>query len=612
MTGIEHKTNEVTLQSSKDAKFLDAVIEKHPYGLLDKGKPNCGGTDLAIKNRYPTIIAVPYRNLVRNKVAQHKHVLGVYGGIADAEIISYLFSHDTIKIMVTYDSVGRVVRLLGLYRNDLLKDMLLLIDEEHVLFNHYAFRNPAIKGLLKISRQFKWVCFMTATPIDREFMLDELKDLPITRIKWQDMQKVKVIQNCTNNPNRVVGKLITEALEGRLLGNLHFFYNSVDSPASIARQLELPPQQVRFICADDSKQGRGKKTNQMKLGRDYLIEDTTTPVKKINFYTATAFEGCDIYDENGRTYVVSDKYKSHTLVDISTLFIQIAGRIRNSRYSGEITHIFNETRYTTTVTYDEFKECTEKEWLRSELLVQEVNAMSGETRKTVVKGLMKAGLDIKYLSYENDLLQLDRNLFKLDMRNFKITHEIYLTCDSLQKEYKSRGLSIGESETIYFTDKLAANPKARIPFRDLFTEYVGLRNEQGMIFCLGNRTDRCALIEQEKPLVREAYEKLGADRVKELGYNTTNIKREPTKLTDASNNEKILEMLYQLGYTDSDFTKTCAGIKADLQEIYECLGIKKKAQATDLKQWFEVKRTSPKIEGKTTDCITIIRRKIIY
>ncbi len=77
----------------------------------------------------------------------------------------------------------------------------------------------------------------------------------------------------------------------------------------------------------------------MKLGRDYLIEDTTTPVKKINFYTATAFEGCDIYDENGRTYVVSDKYKSHTLVDISTLFIQIAGRIRNSRYSGENTYI---------------------------------------------------------------------------------------------------------------------------------------------------------------------------------------------------------------------------------------------------------------------------------
>lgn len=612
MTGIEHMTNEVTLQASADAKYLDAVIEKHPYGLLDKGKPNCGGTDLAIKNAYPTIIAVPYRNLVKNKVAQHGHVLGVYGGVTDAEITGHIFSHDTVKIMVTYDSVGRVVRILEKHRKDILKDMLLLVDEEHVLFNHYAFRNPAVKGLLKISKQFKWVCFMTATPVDREFMLDELKDLPITRIKWQNVQEIKVVQNCTNNPNRVVCKLITDALEGSLLGNLHFFYNSVDSPALIAHQLGLLPEQVRFICADDSKQGKGKKTNQMKLGPEYPIEDTTTPVKKINFYTATAFEGCDIYDENGRTYVVSDKYKSHTLVDISTLFIQIAGRIRNSRYGGEITHIFNETRYNTGVTYEEFKASTEREWQKSEQLVTEVNGMTKGTRQIVIMGLMQKGLDIKYLSYEDDLLQLDRNLFKLDLRNFKITHEIYLTCDRLQKEYINRGLAIGESETIYFTDKLAANRKSRISFKDLFTEYADLRNEQGMIFCLGNRTDRCALIEQEKPFIKDAYEKLGADRVKELDYNVTNIRRELTKLTDASNNDKILEMLYQLGYTDSDFTKTCAGIKADLQEIYDCLGMKKKAQATDLKDWFDIKRTSPKIDGKTTDCLTIIRRKIIY
>ncbi|EHP49325.1 DEAD/DEAH box helicase family protein [Odoribacter laneus] len=451
MVNIDYKQNETTLQADENANYLDAVIERHPYGLLDKGKPNCGGTDLAINNKYPTIIAVLYRNLVRNKVAQHKHVLGVYGGVTDAEIISYILSHTTVKIMVTYDSVGRVVRLLEKYGKRPYDNTLLLVDEEHVLFNHYAFRNPAIKGLLKISKQFKWVCFMTATPIDREFMLDELKDLPITRIKWQNVREVKVIQNCTNNPNRVVCKLITDALEGRLLGNLHFFYNSVDSPASIIHQLKLPPEQVRVICADDSKQGRGKKTNQAKLGNDYPIEDTTTTVKKINFYTATAFEGCDIYDEDGRTYIVSDKYKSHTLVDISTLFIQIAGRIRDSQYGGEITHIFNETRYTTTLTYEEFKTSSENELQRSEQLVTEVNTMTKASRQIVIKGLMQKGLDIKYLSYEDDLLQLDRNLFKLDMRNFKITHEIYLTCDSLQKEYINRGLTVGESETIYFT-----------------------------------------------------------------------------------------------------------------------------------------------------------------
>lgn len=453
---------------------------------------------------------------------------------------------------------------------------------------------------------------MTATPIDKEFMLDELKDLPITRIQWQDIKEIEVIQKCTNSPKKTVCKLIMEALGNKIFGNLHFFVNSVEFAASVIQETKLAPEQVRIVCAEDSTQGKGKKSNQAKLGDNYKIEDTTTPVKRINFYTATAFEGCDIYDENGRTYVVSDKYKAHTLVDISTLFIQIAGRIRNSSYGGEIVHIFNETRYSGGITYEEFSESTCREWIRSERLVAEVNAMTQECREVVIKGLMQKGLDIKYLGCEEGRLILDRNLFKLDMRNFKITHKIYLSSDSLRDEYTKRGLKAGDSENIYFTDKLSANPKARVSFRDLFIEYTRLREKQGMILCLGNRTDRVALIEQEKPLIREAYEKLGEKRVKELGYQVTNIKRELIKLKHTDCTKKILEMLFQEGYTDSDCTRTCAQIKKDLQEIYDCLEIGKKAVATDLQQWFNIKRTSPKIDGKTTDCITIIRKKIIY
>ncbi|KAA6304120.1 hypothetical protein EZS27_044235, partial [termite gut metagenome] len=53
---------------------------------------------------------------------------------------------------------------------------------------------------------------------------------------------------------------------------------------------------------------------------------------KVNFYTSTSFEGCDIYDENGKVYIISDRKKSHTLLDISTLIIPICGRIRDSKY----------------------------------------------------------------------------------------------------------------------------------------------------------------------------------------------------------------------------------------------------------------------------------------
>ncbi|MFR4024465.1 MAG: hypothetical protein ACLTZY_00300 [Alistipes indistinctus] len=79
---------------------------------------------------------------------------------------------------------------------------------------------------------------------------------------------------------------------------------------------KLTPEQVKVVC---SVSGDNGENNQRKLGKDYPIGQPSDPVKKINFYTSTCFEGCDIYDENGVTFIVSDGNKSHTLLDISDL-----------------------------------------------------------------------------------------------------------------------------------------------------------------------------------------------------------------------------------------------------------------------------------------------------
>lgn len=123
--------------------------------------------------------------------------------------------------------------------------------------------------------------------------------------------------------------------------------------AKIIKTLQLTPDLLRVVC---SRQGDSLKLNQAKLGKNYPIESTLDPVKKINFYTSTCFEGCDIVDKKGKTYIVSDGNRSHTLVDISTLLIQICGRIRNSEFKNQITHIFSKTRYTGSVTLDEYEE----------------------------------------------------------------------------------------------------------------------------------------------------------------------------------------------------------------------------------------------------------------
>lgn len=121
-------------------------------------------------------------------------------------------------------------------------------------------------------------------------------------------------------------------------------------------------------------------------------------MKKVNFYTSTCFEGCDIYDERGRVYIVSDGNKRHTQLDISTLLIQICGRIRNSVYN-DITHIFSYTRYKGDITVEEFEQKTLQDYEQSKRMIEELNQMDEKVRLKVIKEL-KASSSKKIKSVE--------------------------------------------------------------------------------------------------------------------------------------------------------------------------------------------------------------------
>ncbi|MDR2955795.1 MAG: DEAD/DEAH box helicase family protein [Prevotella sp.] len=172
--------------------------------LFNKGITGCGGTTIAIENDKNTIITMPYVNVIKNKEAQYpnercKHKLfGIYEGISNDAILDYIKTHDIKKIAVTYDSLERLITLLLESGIDIYNDYYLLVDEYHVLFNSYAFRNKAIKKVLHYANQFKEVTYMTATPIDEEFMLQELKHLPIVEVQWKNVIPVNVKPIITN------------------------------------------------------------------------------------------------------------------------------------------------------------------------------------------------------------------------------------------------------------------------------------------------------------------------------------------------------------------------------------------------------------------------------
>ncbi|KAA6314505.1 hypothetical protein EZS27_034885, partial [termite gut metagenome] len=301
-----------------------------------------------------------------------KQIYGIYATAPykyDIIIFLLLKSHEVKKIAVTYDSLERLIKLLLDNNIDVYNDYYLLVDEWHILFNSYVFRSKAVKCVLKYSQEFKEVTYMTATPIEEEFILKEIRHLPIVEVQWEGTVKVNINPIVTNNPAKVVCDIIKLAINGKMFGNLHFFVNSVEFIAVVIKH--LPPELVRVVCSKNEHPGKGNKTNQKKLGDKYPIASTTNEVKLINFYTSTAFEGCDIYDENGRVFIVSDNYKKQTLLDVSTLIVQICGRIRNSKYNTKINHIFNKTEnwYNKYPSYEEFKAFSEdnlkkaKDWL---------------------------------------------------------------------------------------------------------------------------------------------------------------------------------------------------------------------------------------------------------
>lgn len=138
--------------------------------VFNKGITGCGATTLAIKQPGNTILALPFIGLVQNKVVSNPELLGIYGDMdKESEIIRYIKTHDPIKIAVTYDSFPRVCEILLSHGLNLYSDFFLFVDEWHILFNSYKFRNQAARHLLDLAPSFERKTFVSATPIPREY-----------------------------------------------------------------------------------------------------------------------------------------------------------------------------------------------------------------------------------------------------------------------------------------------------------------------------------------------------------------------------------------------------------------------------------------------------------
>ncbi len=174
---------------------------------------------------------------------------------------------------------------------------------------------------------------------------------------------------------------------------------------------------------------------------------------------------------------------------------------------------------------------------------------------------------------------VDKNLANMDIVNFKICRHIYRTYVNLADELKRNGYIITKHTFSDIIEKIENKANARVTFKELFDEYHRLKITKPF-FSLVSHEDLCAQIAFKYPLVKQAYDELGTDKVQALKYHVGNIRRALTKRQPAPTEYKIVKMINTTFQKQTPIARS--KIKDMLQRIYDDLGVQRTAKASDL------------------------------
>lgn len=556
--------------------------------IFDKGKTGCGGTWIALDPKHGDyVIVVPYVTLIQNKTRNRSDILGIFEGITPQMIQQYHKTHKVRKYMVTWDSLPKLMTAVNVTR------FKLLVDEYHTLFTQYGtadspFRKDPIKYVLKNYNKFAEYCFMSATPLEKDFILDEINHLPMVTAYWPNIETRVIESNLCDNVDATVLKTINHFLDGSIEGNAYFFINSV-------KTIEFYIENARLN--DDNARAIYSQSNTTEVG--LIRSDINSEPKKINFLTSTAFEGVDLEDEDGRIFIVSDRSAPYKMIDISTSFMQISGRIRNTRFGNLIVHFFNRTRYQEEVSFEEFKAACLVEAEKQKQDVITLNNTSQEMREK-----LKLIESERYITKnENHEFLYDSNLLKIDLYQFKLTRILYSSKQMLSQAYLNRGFEVIHTKS---HDVLTTEPTEREQLmsfkkkvlrlkelgygRDRSTKEGNIDYAACMLECL-TRDEREDIIQQD-PLLSEAIGTLGYEGIERLKYNKKLVERQVTKMRPGRMAKKVADELEKRGFQEQKFYPN-GTLKDMLQIVYDYLDFKATASAADITKFYQARPHRP-------------------
>ena len=645
--------NSIKINVPKGIRYIsqwnDFKLEQFPH-ILDKQIPGCGFTEWCITNPDNVILCSPRKILLENKEEQHSgevfRVINEYDkglnvdkdlsirsimrsrpdmsqqetidATAFSEIkqnlLNYIQSRKSqnlpIKILVTYDSF-RIIKTI-LENFGLFQDFQVIIDEFQSIFTDSRFKSSTEVNFVSALQGVQRVCYVSATPMMREYLdlLDEFKDLLFYELDWETLDNTRVVK--PNLHVRVVSSIVTKAreiiqtyLDGKFEKSFSkgyevqsneavIYVNSVNNILLIIKKCGLTPDQCNILCSNTPE---NLKKVKRKLGRKWSIGKVPLrdePRKMFTFCTRTVYLGADFYSTCARSFILSDANIQTLAVDISLDLPQILGRQRLSenpwKNEAEFYYKAIVDKNNHKVNQDSFKAEIKRKLIETQKLLDAFSDTRKSSKDTLADRYKKLAATF---NYSDDYVAVDEvSGSMMPVQNRLVIVAEKRAFDIQKYDYADR---FSVFNTIDQSLEGTADIQVNLEVTKFLSLYRDCKNDimkRIRLFCETNLSDKAR--DRVVSLVDEktrTYYSLGLGILSKTSYDLKDFDR----LLSESQLD-LSDSIYQEFKEGIKLSK--ADIKSKLQNIYESSGSKRKAKASDLEEYFELK--SCKVKNSQT------------
>ena len=568
-----------------------------------------------------------------------KEKVGFFNGLREdlkKYIIGCRFLKKPVKILVTYDSF-RIVKDI-IKSIDELDNFRVIVDEFQSIFTDSRFKPDTEMVFVKNLQEVKKLCYVSATPMMKKYLsqLEEFKDLPYYELDWEALdpdrvRKPKLTLKSMRFMYTVVGPIIQKYLDGKFdyrfvkgtnegevvkveSKEVVFYVNSVSNITNLIKRAKLKPDQVNILVAntpDNTKKIHKRLGRKFNIGTVPLRDE---PRKMFTFCTRTVYLGADFYSDNAQTVVLSDANIETLAVDISLDLPQILGRQRliENPWKDEATVYFRYLLDKSKVNKKSFDDkIKEKMGNTNGLLVAYDELKTDDSRYRISDCYWKIA---KAYNYRDDYVavNIEEDPETGGPKLIPVVNNLVLVSerrafDMQQTEYADRFTvfnEVGKVSTIKaMSDKVS----------EFFEEYELRDSRQRKLKFLCESFEKFDKSEWRYILdnlteihFQEYIEVLGLDECKAQAYNTSLLNKKLDVLS--FDKTKLHELILNEFKVGSTYPKSY--IKIRLAELYNAVGYRATAKASDLESLFTIKPKKAKNEvGEWVNGFYIISKK---